>query len=356
MNHFEDQIERLLADDSFVRWIEEEASAKEASQWQDWLHGDPVRKKLVEEAKTLHSSFRFKPGDRPDMEAELSKLHRSIDKSQPVKNRPEPPLTFIHRQAGYYKQVAAVIVLLFAVLTVISLLYYAPGVQEEATPSYLATHTDYGQKKMLTLFDGSTITLNAHSSLRYPASYRGDDLEVWLEGEAYFEIVHKTGDERRTFAVHTPDGKVEVLGTKFNVNTYREGTEVVLEQGKIRVEQSDTLSRQPRTHIMMPGELSRLVNSAESIQVRNIQPELFTSWTRDKLIFDHTPLIQVARRIEDIYGVEFPVTDPQIRQLKISGSVPNDNLPVLLKALGKMLNRPVVNEKGTIRLEAALKN
>lgn len=357
MDHFEKQVEKLLVNDSFIRWIEEKASAEEVKRWEMWLQEDPDHKRLVERAKIIQNSIRFKHGTGKalwDLEEESSKLNRSIDEIESLK-KGKVPMASVHKRLRYTTRIAAVIALLLMVSISLHFLYTEFEARQETVPTFLTTSTEYGQKKKLTLSDGSTIILNANSNLTYPPKRQGEDLEVWLEGEAYFDISNESNGEKRTFTVHSTDGKMKVLGTKFNVRTYQGGTEVVLEEGKVQVELRDTLNELQATHTMEPGDLSQFAYNENSIQVRKIKPELYTSWTNDKLLFDRTPLIEIAERIEHIYGVRFPIDDPELQQTRISGSVPNNNLSVLLKGLKKMLKRSVINKHGTIYLDTSTK-
>lgn len=352
MHHNEKQIEDLLTDDSFIRWIEGRASAGEAAKWESWMEDDPARKGLVGEAENVHASIRFKSEEvsNLDVNEEYSKLYHSIETFERSKDF-KTTTAWAHQRQGYFKPVAAVIVFFLAVLAVLHLSYFEPVMQGEVVTSSLTSSTEYSQKKVLTLYEGSVIHLNANSMLTYPSKYAGGELEVWLEGEAYFEIPRKTGQRPRMFTIHTQDGEVKVLGTKFNVSTYRNGTEVVLEEGSVQVELRDTFDQLQAVHIMEPGELSQFVSGEESIRVRKINPEVYTSWTQNKLIFEQTPLVEIAERIEHIHGIRFPIVDPDLQQVRISGSVPNDNIQVLLNALEMMLERSVVRENGTILLK-----
>nr|WP_286670484.1 FecR domain-containing protein [Fodinibius salsisoli] len=221
-------------------------------------------------------------------------------------------------------------------------------VQKEG-PTFLTRSTAFGEKRLLTLSDGSTVQLNANSTLKLPESPAGD-LQLWLKGEAYFNIVHKKGAQKRTVTVHTPDGNVQVLGTKFNVNTFNKGTEVVLKEGKVRVGVIDKTGHYRANRTMKPGELSQFTAEHEEILITQVNPELYTSWTDDKLIFDHTPIVDVAERIEHIYGVELVMMDHEIGETEISGSIPNDNLPIFLQALEKILQQPITRKKGVIQI------
>ena len=97
-------------------------------------------------------------------------------------------------------------------------------------PAPLAVATDFGQTRALALPDGSQVTLNGHSSLRYATTWQPDQpREVWLDGEGFFSVQHMANNQR--FLVHTTAGlQIEVLGTKFVVARRRDQTRVVLLQ------------------------------------------------------------------------------------------------------------------------------
>ena len=102
--------------------------------------------------------------------------------------------------------------------------------------------TDFAQIKHITLPDGSKVTLNANSELKLSLDWSDKgDRQVWLDGEAYFEVEKKPATHQK-FVVHTKDIDVEVLGTKFNVNTRHEKAIVSLEEGKIKLSLHDKSS------------------------------------------------------------------------------------------------------------------
>lgn len=347
------KVEVLLANDSFVRWIEGKASRIEVSDWESWLEEDPARKKLKEEAVQVHQSFGFKKSNQSDIEHEISKLNNSINKFEKSKTA-----ATIRQKIGnqskrsYYSLVAAIGLLLIVTLGSLYFLYEPTEPVQKKASSFLTRSTDYGEKRVLTLTDGSTVVLNSNSNLKLPESHTGD-LELWLNGEAYFDIAHNTEAQKRTVTVHTQDGHVQVLGTEFNINTFKEGTEVVLDEGSIKIGVLNGDGEITSTQKMEPGELSQFVVNRKRIHTKRIKSELYTSWTEDKLIFDHTLLANVAERIEHIYGVELEMMNPKLGKTKISGSIPNNNLPIFLDALGKILQQPISRNNGRITVGSA---
>ena len=351
MSKYEESIEKLLTSDSFVAWIGGTATDEEGERWQKWIENDPARKKVVEKAKTLHRNIAFRSGEHPEMEAELEKLvHRLKEEEKSSK-----PKIFQITRRTYYSSVAAVIVFLIAVMGVIG--YVNPGIYSDNTVKttqnqFVTNTTTDGQKKELTLSDGSKITLNANSRIKYPADYYGGDLDIWLEGEAFFDIVNHKGSNERTLTVHVTEGSIKVLGTKFNVNTYEDATEVVLVEGSVSVEKKNSEKQTVANKVLKPGEMSRIPQVGQDITVSKVRSELFTSWTKDKLIFENTPFKNVIRRVEHLYDVRFELGNQELGQTPISGSLPNNNLEVFLNALENLMDQPVIKEGSVIRVGA----
>lgn len=354
MSKYEEEIEKLLTNDSFVAWIEGTASEKEVDQWKLWLENDPARKQLAEEARSLHQDINFKMIERPEVEAELFKLREEVDRFEESKEQEKEANVFqLNRKKSYYNVAAAIIFLLITVISTVTLLdkpnFIYSDSAEETTREYITKSTQNGEQKVLTLSDGSTITLNANSSLRYPSRHSGEDLEVWLEGEAYFDIVNKTGPDARLFSVNVSGGTVEVLGTKFNVNTYEQkATEVVLVEGRVDLKMRDTLNQTEDSYEMSPGEMSLISQISENISTRKVESDMYTAWTHDKLVFDRTPLTKVAKRVKHIYGVHFDLNGYGLKETLVSGSLPSNNIEVFLKTLENMLDRPVLKKNGVI--------
>jgi ferric-dicitrate binding protein FerR (iron transport regulator) len=194
---------------------------------------------------------------------------------------------------------------------------------------YTTYTTSYGMTRHILLEDGSEVTLNANSTLRVPRGLANDNVrEVWLEGEAFFSIAKRPNHVR--FWAHTDNVNVEVLGTKFNINNRRGKTEVVLTEGRIKLTSSDN-DTQPV--YMKPGEYISVSPSDTLLTKHLVKPESFTVWQSNKLIFEDTPLRTVVEKIEDYYGVHIEVQNKALLERQLTGTLPNNDLGIVLKSL-----------------------
>lgn len=209
--------------------------------------------------------------------------------------------------------------------------------------------TPYGRTRSVQLPDGSTVTLNSHSTLRYASNLGQQGVrEVWLDGEAYFAVKHLPDHQR--FVVRTTAGfKVEVLGTKFTVYRRHQQGRVVLLSGKVKVDFAD--STRSKDVVLKPGELLETWDTQPRHVLHkavNVAP--YAAWKDDKLVFDGTSVAEVATRLSDTYGVAVVVENPALRQRKITGTFPVGDMEAVLQLLEKSFQLTVRREQNQLIL------
>lgn len=185
--------------------------------------------------------------------------------------------------------------------------------------------TEYGQLGDQLLPDGTEVTMNANSRLKYTPGWKpGIDREVWLNGEAFFHVM-KTPEKSR-FIVHLNDCDVIVTGTRFNV-VNRPGKEnVMLQEGAVLLHASSgsEVSLQPGDFVSF-GK-----NGLEKVSAR---PDSLMAWKERRLFFDHTPLPELVNIVYEQYGVRLQLAGDSTAKKTVTGILRNDNLDELLKAL-----------------------
>lgn len=343
------KLSELLVNDSFVRFLKDQASEEEQARWSVWMKEKAENARLVEWGRRLiNEGFQDLP--IPEKDLEWRRLLVRIEAEQKAPRF--YAIQYRHKKSFWTTMaVAAGIVLTIGLL---GLQIYLQGNRvEEKSPSvvYRTMNTDYGERTAIRYSDGSKIVLNAHSQLRLPESVIGySTVEVWLEGEALFDIDRKSSSNSRTFIVHTPNSDISVLGTEFAVNTSHEQTRIVLAEGRLQVISRDT-SRGELNYEMMPGELALLSSKFEEIQVVKVNPEVYTSWASDSLVLDGTPLSDLIERIEFTYGVSVVVGDEALLKEKLSGRFGNLDLKFLLEGLSKTLDVNIERHKNTVYIK-----
>ncbi|GGB16364.1 FecR family protein [Puia dinghuensis] len=204
-------------------------------------------------------------------------------------------------------------------------------------PQYAKQMTGFGEMKTIVLPDSSVVILNSNSSLTIPEQWtEAADRQVWLEGEAYFQVKKQPATVKK-FVVHTRQVDVEVLGTRFNVNTRRQQAVVSLEEGKVRLSvlsAGATVVGQKTSMVMRPGQVA-VVNSAQQTTLNEEKAvTTHSGWTRHEFHFDNTSLEEVAHIVEDTYGYKMEMEDSAtMSQYKVSGDVRVQNVEEMTRVL-----------------------
>ncbi|MDJ1497320.1 FecR domain-containing protein [Cytophagaceae bacterium DM2B3-1] len=223
---------------------------------------------------------------------------------------------------------AAIVILLVSVMSI--WIYTKNSLQIEETA--------FGNRREIVLPDQSVVVLNGNSSIRYATDWNPEqNREVWIEGEAYFSVKHTKNHQK--FIVHTPDKLlIEVLGTKFNVSNRRGITNVVLQEGKVKV--SDTES----TYVMKPGEMVSYSATRPLLTPQNTNPRAATSWKDNLLLYQDESLDSIANQLHDSYGIEVEFRDTSLKKELFTGSVSADSVDQLFEKFEKLYQTKITKQ------------
>jgi ferric-dicitrate binding protein FerR (iron transport regulator) len=184
--------------------------------------------------------------------------------------------------------------------------------------------TPRGGQYRLTLPDGTQVWLNAASSITYPAAFTGRQRNVKVSGEAYFEV---TKDNERPFVVDVEGGApVEVLGTHFNINGYTDegGVKTTLLEGIVRIDRV----------ILKPGQQAQMGRQGLAV-MNNVNIDKVMAWKNGLFNFEDVGLKEVMRQLERWYDIEV-VYEKDVPDIRFEGEISrNINLSNLLKVLAR---------------------
>lgn len=200
-------------------------------------------------------------------------------------------------------------------------------------------YTPKGATYDLTLSDGTLVTLNADSKISYPTSFDNGDREVELQGEAYFHV-QKTIN-RSKFIVKTRGQKIEVLGTRFNVNAYPETdrTQTTLEEGSVVVSAQDI----PQSAIYLkPNEQATLQHG--TLNSRHINLEEVLSWKKGQFYFNGNNTEEVMQQIARWYNIDIIYKRSKSKE-EYTGTIPRN---LSLNKLVQLLNYADLNTKALV--------
>ncbi|WP_430972307.1 FecR family protein [Sunxiuqinia rutila] len=221
----------------------------------------------------------------------------------------------------------------------------APEIKSETT--YYTAIAPKGSISQSVLPDGTIIFLNSGSELKYATDMSQTKREVYLNGEAWFDVQHS---EEIPFLVHTDQYDVKVMGTEFNVKAYPEDQEVVttLEEGSIQVMSTSKLKLEHNIELV-PGEQLVYHKSKKTVQVKDVKSQLFSSWKDNKLIFINMSLGELITLLERKYGVDITIQDQQLLKHHYDGTIRNETIIEVLDILQKTLPiNYVINDQKVI--------
>jgi transmembrane sensor len=179
--------------------------------------------------------------------------------------------------------------------------------------------TATGQRAEIQLDDGSRVVLGVASRLRLPGDFGVRNREVYLEGTAYFDVVH---DSTRPFVVRTANAETRDVGTRFVVSSYPEshGTRVVVRDGSVALGAPSRSVFHGRSVLLTRGNLGRLRSGDSVVTTRRVDPALYTAWMQGDLVFQDEPLSDAVAELRRWYNVDIRIGDPSLRAMPISAA------------------------------------
>ncbi len=184
----------------------------------------------------------------------------------------------------------------------------------------------FGHRSELILSDGSHVWLNSGSKLVYAVKFDNNRRDVYLEGEAVFDIVKR---ENQPFFVSTKDINVKVLGTVFNVSAYLddEYSRAILASGSVELNYpGKTILKKSKT-VLIPGEMAVYDAQQKVVSKSKVDTELYTSWKDGYLYFKHESLENIFKKLERYYNVSIEMVDAQLGSETFSGQLDLRNSP-----------------------------
>ncbi len=236
-----------------------------------------------------------------------------------------------------------------------------PGQGEKAAPVAVSGIKDSvvialnGERKKVLLPDSTTVHLNSGSRLSYNKDFGKGNRQVWLNGEAFFEV---TKDATHPFLVNTDRMTVKVLGTVFNVKAYntKEDIETTVVEGKVEVNLKEGAEKKV---ILLPSEkislknnriikdsaTSRVARPGISYEVKTVQPDINktgmpeeAAWVREKVIFTDEPFETVALKMERWYDVQIHFENKKLKTILMTGDFDRVDVRQALQILQMMVN------------------
>ncbi|MDN5213251.1 FecR domain-containing protein [Fulvivirgaceae bacterium BMA12] len=343
-------LEDFLADDFFIQWVKNPRPESEYF-WKSWLAKHPEKTAIITRAKTIVSSVNYKNHQVPSEDEyieTLEKIHKTYLQKTLQKE------TGTKRYFRSLLKYAASIMLLIATGSLGWILYDKYNStrlsdRNNQPTEYRTKATDKGQKSTVVLADGSAVKLNAQSQIRFPEKFEPHVREVFLEGEAFFDVKE---DAERPFIIRTGEITTKVLGTSFNIKANPNGhkIQVTVVSGKVQVnsgakDQDASLT----SAVLLPSEMLTFYPAEEKIVKEKVATHDFVAWKDGILVFKKATFKEVISELEAWYGVEISVNEiPADR--RFSGEFNKMSLESVLKGIGFSLGFEYVIEGKTVKI------
>lgn len=227
--------------------------------------------------------------------------------------------------------VAASIALLFCIALTYLFLF------QQNDPARMLSFSAKDQTRVLYMPDSSKVTLNRNSRIDFPSKFAGKNREISLEGEAFFEVKPNPG---KAFIVKAGKVEVKVLGTSFNVRSYKNQLEivVVVKEGKVAV-------AAPRKEVVLEKNGKAIFDkSKEELQKSVNQDKNYLSYQNLVFVFEQTPLKEVVARLNADYQADIRLANQEIGECQLTVTFENESLTKILEIIGETLSLKVVHQ------------
>lgn len=326
MNYTNYSVEEFIQDAYFRQWSFDELSSDDIF-WETWIQLNPGKIKVIEEAKSLVIALKIKQED-------VFSAYEINEGIQDILNATLPKSIHPSFLRTNWLSLAASVALIFGIgwwfmeKDRSNNAYFDQIISTEAK----AIHTNNGSKPItFELVDGSKITLEPQSELRYGNEFGDKKREVFLIGEAFFEVKK---DSQRPFLIYTGKFVTKVIGTSFRIKAYEQDNNisVSVRTGKVTVYRQNSKSEIRRSLsteiVLIPNQKAVFEKDQELIIKTLVETPVSISETSQNtsLAFEETKISDVFSRLEGIYGIKIDFDKEAFSKCSVTAHFNNENL------------------------------
>lgn len=324
--------EQLITDDTFLAWYFQTDAAC-VSKWNQLLREDLDLKAAADEAVLLLSLIH--------RQEEQHVTDRQISQSRQVLMRRISEWEQAHQRRPVFRITYRRVLALAACLALAG--FGVGWFLQQRQPA--GTYATAGNRMVMTLADGSLVTLNKGTAIKVSGMEANEtgNREVWLDGEAFFDVKHLTGN--RKFIVHSGDVDVVVLGTRFTVKSGPQQTAVALESGRVEL---SVAGNKAGKLIMKPGELVEYSRTSGRLARTDINVKNYAAWQDGKIVLENAGATDLQKIFRERFDMDVEIeegADPG----EFNGVFPADDPAVLIHALEKTYPGQVVRTEGGLK-------
>jgi len=338
------------SDALLARYLANQCSEAEAREIERWLAEDPANRIRLDELRAIWQARQ--PLDW-DIEAIWAGVRRTMRADRARSARLGRAFRVAPR-SWWTTPLAAAAVLFIAVGTSVVILRLRSDTPAATAIAPMREYvTPRGQRATFQLSDGTRLVLAAESRLRVPGDYGRRVRQVYLDGEALFEVVH---DSVRPFRVRARDAVAEDIGTRFDVRAYAEdqAVAVAVAEGAVALGRADTTTTgtpftgdAPQGVVLRKGELGTLDSEGRVTTAIGPVVASYLAWAEGRLHFVDTPLPEVARAVGRWYDLDVRIEGRALAARTVTAEFGAQSEDKLLRALALAVGAQVIRS-GTV--------
>ncbi|QDH80966.1 DUF4974 domain-containing protein [Echinicola soli] len=329
----------------FIKWLSN-SNEELDSYWHNWVEKHPEKKEMLVRAKDLAKSLSWKE-QHPMPQEDFSRIKDNLllyhVKQEQYKEIDNSHFRYPNRVIKWWLPMAAALVVMgFFMLSYFQIGQTEPS-EDVPVSDWIVRKVPKGMKKVFRLPDGSQVTVNSDSEIRFPSSF-GEVRTVKLDGQAFFEVVKNPG---KPFIVQSGQLKTTVLGTSFDIGAYPEdeGFHVAVVTGKVKVATDNGVSA-----TVFPDEATFFDLRDLSLTKGTYDYDQLIGWKERILKFREESYKQVFDRLSRWYNVEFELAAGVKFPGKYSGEFKNESLENVLKGMEYSLNFDYEMKNGKVNI------
>lgn len=331
-----------------ARYLADECTDSERAEIDQWMLGDAENRQLVKQLQTIWSA----PDSAPlrinveQMWAELaSKAGMETSPVGRVKRFLLP--NFDNWTVSWLPSPILRYALVAMLLISLPLLVARWGGLFTAEVPLVSVHIDQGERSQVLLADGSSVILDAGSTLRHPEQFADNSREVYLDGEGYFEVV---GDAKWPFIVHAADARIGVIGTKFNVRAWEVDQRVQVAVAEGTVALNSASAGADGGVVIHSGQGSTLPANGLPTTPEDVVIEEKIGWMNNRAVFRDVSLDEVLYNLERWYDIKFDLAVPEIAKERVTVYIKNNSVKDILELISGLTNMRYERTGNVIRL------
>lgn len=254
--------------------------------------------------------------------------------------------TRAERARPYAKYLVAAMIILTACSVWIMQTNRSDRERTMSMSSLTKKETNRSESKYIVLADGTQVWLNAASSLQFPDQFNTSKREVFLVGEAYFDVKHA---DRIPFIIHTGKISTTVLGTAFNIKAYpgQRNITISVSKGKVKVAGENGWET-----TLVRGQQIKVKEEGEEAREQIIGTEKIAGWQQGNLVYDDEAFDDIIADMQRIYNVNIEINNKSIRELRISTSFKREiGIEQALQVLCKLTDTQLTQSGGIYQIQ-----